>query len=140
MKKKKNKKIEVASLYDLNKQVISQLPEMPQEKIQEQLAQIERWFSKKEGKYFMLLCREKKADYTLFNFNGKEIPDVFSEFINKMSRKAVKELETCIKNRGILMSINKASEDAWELWIKDFFNKKINMYMLFESDFMVIDV
>ena len=139
MKEKKDKKIEVASLYDLNKQVISQLPEMPQNKIQEQLAQIEKWFSKKEGKYFILLCREK-SDYTLFNFNGKEIPDVFPEFINKMSRKAIEELETCIKNRGILMSINKASEDAWELWIKDFFNKEINMYMLFECGQMVIEI
>ena len=139
MKKKKDKKIEVASLYDLNKQVISQLPEMPQDKIQEQLAQIEKWFSKKEGKYFMLLCREK-PDYTLFNFNGKEIPDIFFVFINKMSRKAVKELETCIKNRGILMSINKASEDAWELWIKNFFNKEINMYVLFECGQMVIEI
>lgn len=137
--KKKDKKIEVASLYDLNKQVISQLPEMPQEQIQEQLIQIQKWFSNSKGKYFMLLCREK-PDYTLFNFNGKEIPDIFPEFINKMSKHAIKELEICIKNRGILMSINKAGGDAWEIWIKDFFNKEIHMYMLFECDQMVIEV
>jgi hypothetical protein len=137
--KKKDKKIEVGSLYDLNKQVISQLPEMPQEQIQEQLIQIQKWFSNSKEKYFMLLCREK-SDYTLFNFNGKKIPDIFPEFINKMSKHAIKELETCIKNRGILMSINKARVDAWEIWIKDFFNKEINMYMLFECDQMVIEV
>jgi len=135
----KDKKIEVGTLYDLNKQVISQLPEMPQEQIQEQLTKIQKWFAESKGKYFMLLCREK-ADYTLFNFNGKDIPDVFLEFIRKMSIKAIKELEKCIKNRGILMSINKATEDAWEIWIKDFFNKEVHMYMLFECDPMVIEI
>jgi len=135
----KDKKIEVGTLYDLNKQVISQLPEMPQEQIQEQLVKIQKWFVESNGKYFMLLCREK-ADYTLFNFNGKDIPDVFLEFIEKMSIKAIKELEECIKNRGILMSINRAPVDAWEIWIKDFFNKEVHMYMLFECDPMVIEI
>ena len=135
----KDSTVKIGTLYDLNKQVISQLPEMPQEQIQEQLIQIKKWFYKSKAKYFMLLCREK-ADYTLFNFNGKDIPDVFPEFIEKMSIKAIKELEKCIKNRGILMSINKSTEGAWEIWIKDFFNKEVYMYMLFECDPMVIEV
>ena len=132
------KSIEVGTLYDLNKQIISQLPEMTQEQIQEQLIKIRNWFSESKNKYFMLLCREK-ADYTLFNFGtgkGFKLP----ESINKISTKAIKELELCIKNRGILMSINRAPVDAWEIWIKDFFNKEIHMYMLFECDPMVIEI
>lgn len=133
------KSIEVGTLYDLNKQIINQLPEMPQEQIQEQLIKIKNWFSESKNKYFMLLCREK-ADYTLFNFKHKNITDIFEEFINQMSNQAVKDLELCIKNRGILMSINRAPVDAWEIWIKDFFNKEIHMYMLFECDPMVIEI
>ena len=137
--KNKIKKIEVGSLYELNQNIVAQLPPQPQEHIQEQLFKIKDWFSKSNGKYFMLLCKEK-ADYTLFNFNGKEITDIFPEFIDKMSIKAVKELEVCIKNRGILMAINKATENAWEIWIKDIKNKEVHMYMLFECGSMVIEV
>lgn len=133
------KNMEVGTLYDLNKQVASQLPPQPQEHLQEQLIQIKKWFSNSKDKYFMLLCREK-ADYTLFNFNGKEIPDIFPEFVEKMSTQAIKDLELCVKNRGILMAINKATEDAWEIWIKDIVNKEVNMYMLFECGLMVIEV
>lgn len=124
------KTIEVGTLYDLNKQIISQLPEMPQEQIQEQLFKIKEWFYKGKARYVMLLCREK-ADYTLFNLINQYKDDAYL---------AMLRLEECIKNRGILMSINKATEDAWEIWIKDFFNKEIHMYMLFECDPMVIEI
>lgn len=132
----KDSTIEIGTLYDLNKQVISQLPEMPQEQIQEQLIQIKEWFLKKQGQYFMLLCKEK-ADYTLFNFN-RSFNFHQKKYYDDVCL-AIKNLEKCIKNRGILMSMNKSTEDAWEIWIKDFFNKEVHMYMLFECDPMVID-
>ena len=132
----KDKSIAIGTLYDLNKQVISQLPEMPQEQIQEQLFKIKKWIAASEANYMMLLCREK-ADYTLFHFCGRGIVVSWEKDIPS---NAIKALEECIKNRGILMSINKAAEDAWEIWIKDFFNKEVHMYMLFECDSMIIDI
>lgn len=134
------KEMEVGSLYELNQQVMSQLPPQPHDFLQEQLFKIKNWFIEKDSKYFMLLCKEK-ADYTLFNFKYKNTKDdMFNEFKNTISKKAVQELEECVKDRGILMAINKASEDAWEIWIKKFFTKEVCMYMLFECGPMVIEV
>jgi len=130
------KTIEVGTLYDLNKQIISQLPEMPQEQIQEQLFKIKEWIAASDTNYIMLLCREK-ADYTLFHFCGRRMVISWEKDIPSNT---IKALEECIKNRGILMSINKATEDAWEIWIKDFFDKEIHMYMLFECGQMVIEI
>lgn len=128
---KQNKKLEVGNLYDLNKQAIAQLPPLKEEVIQDILYnKIYRWFSENSDEWFMLLCREK-ADYTLFHFPTLN---------NHSFSKGVQELEECIKNRGIIMSINKAAEDAWEIWIKDYFNREISMYMLFECGPMVIEV
>ena len=120
------KEMEVGTLYELNRQVASQLPPQPQDYLQEQLYKIKKWFINKDNKYFMLLCKEK-ADYTLFNFKYKKVEDeLFNNLKNTISKKAIQELEECVKSRGILMAINKSTEDAWEIWIKNFFTHKIS--------------
>ena len=75
----------------------------------------------------MLLCREK-ADYTLFNVKSLKAETII-----------IQEIQECIKNRGTLMSISKALEDAWEIWIKDF-DGNVNVYMLFECGPMIIEI
>lgn len=141
------KEMEVGTLYELNRSIAAQLPPQPQEHLQEQLLKIKNWFYDNVEQYAMLLCREK-ADYTLFNIatqptfkivDGPEI-ELYADFDETVYDKLIKNLELCIKNRGILMAINKATEDAWEIWIKDIKNKEIHMYMLFECGPMVIEV
>ena len=103
---KKDSTIEIGTLYDLNKQVISQLPEMSQENIQRELINIKEWFKRNQDEeWFMLLCREK-ADYTLFHL--RQTKDVYN--------KTIKALEECVKNRGFLMGINFVKEqNAYEI-------------------------
>ena len=142
----KKQEIEVGTLYELNQQILNQLPAQPQEHLQRQFKYIKNWIIDKQCQYYMLLCREK-ADYTLFNidlfksFNLKYAKsiDFLTEVETIVGTKTIQELQECIKNRGTLMSISKALEDAWEIWIKDFYGN-VNVYMLFECGPMVIEV
>ena len=55
----------------------------------------------------MLLCHERR-DYTLFNRNKQIL------LFNSPSS----ELATCIKNRGLPLSIDKLSDGNFEIWIR----------------------
>ena len=123
----KEQKIEVGTLYELNQQILNQLPAQPQEHLQRQFGYIKNWIIDNQCQYYMLLCREK-ADYTLFNVKSLKAETII-----------IQELQECIKNRGTLMSISKALVDAWEIWIKDF-DGNVNVYMLFECGPMVIEI
>lgn len=135
------KTMEVGTLYELNQQLMSQLPAQPQSHIQLQFQKIQEWVASHDKQYYMLLCKEK-ADYTLFNLSSltplkREYADLVVE--NKIRESMIKELKECINNRGFLIAINKAADDAWEFWIKDSITKKVHMYMFFECGPMVIE-
>lgn len=122
--------IEIGTLYELNKQLIKKLPRQSKDVLKNQFINIKLWATENSDKWFMLLCREK-ADYTLFHCPIKSQTNTV---------KLIKELKLCIEERGFLKSINKAAEDAWEIWIKDDITNEVYMYMLFPCGSMVVDI
>lgn len=118
------------SLYELNKQVMAQLPPQDMEHLKKQLTSVATWFStfKPEIRWFILLCREK-ADYTVFHINS-------SDFYQ-----ALKELKLTINYRGELMAVNFIhGENAFEIWIRDINTQEVSMYMLFNCAPMIIEI
>ena len=80
-----------------------------------------------DGKYWMLLCHERR-DYTVFNLQG----EVTVRNINK-------DLIDCLKNRGIVLAIDKQPDGAYEIWIRDKKTKDNVIYYLFNYEFGVIE-
>lgn len=93
------------SLYDLNKQIISQLPNM--EDFEEAKQIITDYHNNMSNKYYMLLFRELNY-FTLFNINPyDEIELVFED-----------EVIECLKNLGNIKSITMCdSEGSVECWV-----------------------
>lgn len=104
----------LGNLYDINKQIMDKEPELSTEettKIKEELCS---WFLEKiNQKYFMILCHEER-DYTLFNLDGLRIGSTDKE----KCIIAAEDVIDCMKNRGILLSVCKQDDGAYEIWIK----------------------
>ena len=92
------------SLYDLNKQIISQLPEMDDEKIQKAKETITEYVGSR--KYFMLLGRELNY-YTLFSRTpSTELPTIADEVID------------CLRYVGTPKGVDLTEDgSAIEMWI-----------------------
>ena len=73
-------------------------------------------------------CHERR-DYTIFHLYEKQNPDPPTV--------AMKELITCLMNRGEILSIDLNKDKAWEIWLK--INKKPYCYYLFKYDDAVIE-
>ena len=93
------------NLYDANKQLMENEP--PMDPIMFNKKTYECAQAMIDGKYWMLLCHERR-DYTLFNRNKQIL------LFNSPSS----ELATCIKNRGLPLSIDKLSDGNFEIWIR----------------------
>lgn len=121
------------TLYDMNKQLVSQEEPIDETKLRNELTNIGCWFSSKLNKNFMLLCHERR-DYTIFYLKSKN----FS--------KAVEELESVLTNRGTIMDVHFQHEQKiYEIWIKtndksDNPAEDIYMYYLFPCDDFIIKV
>ena len=62
--------VTLGNLYDMNKQIMEQIPAITDAEIAEHKDTMTKWFFDKiNQKYFMLLCHEQR-DYTLFNLDG----------------------------------------------------------------------
>lgn len=122
-------KMTLGTLYDFNKQLMSQTKELRRIDFKDSLNQIKDFIKEKDNKYFMLLCRER-SDYT-----------VFVLFKNEDSDRQVfkKELSECLTIRGQVLSIEKTKDkQAYEIWIK--VNEEAFVYYLFPYDLGVIEV
>lgn len=93
------------SLYELNKQIMSQLDPFTLENWQDAEKQITEWESNIKGRYYMLLCKEKSY-YTVFVDDGYE----FHNF-----GQAIRE---CLEFVGNVVSIE-YKPNLIEFWIKD---------------------
>ena len=119
------------NLYDLNKQIFKGVKELTSEEKSAAKTIVKEFVksqSKKNIKYWMLLCRER-ADYTLFDFIRKDNLDFFgNEF-----------LET-IENRGKVKSIEKDNYAGThiEIWIN--VEGEDHCYMFFPYDEGVIQI
>ena len=115
----------IGTLYDVNKQIISQLPAPTDEDIYFAKDLINTFVEANDNEYYMLLCREQNY-YTLFNLS--------SSFEESMSDILFNE---CIPNFGNLKCVNETDDkSAIEFWIEK--NGEIYVMYLFPYDQGVI--
>ena len=97
--------LSIGSVYDMNKQIMSQMPNMTDEQIQRGVATIKELATAHfDGKFFMLLCNELKY-YTVFvKDNGQySMPE---------------EVVACAGEVGKLKSIELDDNGAVEIWVQ----------------------
>lgn len=120
--------VSLGNLYDINKQLMATMPEMTDAEIDLITPQLEEWFNWKLDGYAMLLCRER-YDFTVFHLYEKQNP-----YPQKV---AVSELFELLKERGKILSIEKADESLWEIWIK--IDEEAFAFYLFGCDEWIIE-
>lgn len=93
------------NLYDLNKQIMEQLPNFDEEKIKDFKAALEIWKTPKADKYYMLYGREI-GYFTLFVEDNDEDDNLLSDSVMECleSFEGIKEYDM--------------SGDAVEIWVK----------------------
>ena len=122
-------KMTLGTLYDFNKQLMSQAKGLRRIDFKDSLNQIKDFIKEKDNKYFMLLCKER-SDYTVFVLFKNE------DFDRQIFKK---ELSECLTNRGQILSIEKTKDkQAYEIWIK--IDEEAFVYYLFPYDLGVIEV
>jgi hypothetical protein len=122
-------KMTLGTLYDFNKQLMSQAKELRRIDFKDSLNQIKDFIKEKDNKYFMLLCKER-SDYTVFVLFKNE------DFNRQIFKK---ELSECLINRGQILSIERTKDkQAYEIWIK--IDEEAFVYYLFPYDLGVIEV
>ena len=100
------------SLYEMNKQVVSQLPAIDDIAV---LTPI-RKYKNKDGKYFMLICRDINY-YTLFAI------DLDSD------ARIEQEVLECLKELGTIKSVEELEDkNVVEIWIQQEGNDPVVMY------------
>ena len=123
-------KVTAGSLYEMNQQLFKKIKAPSKESIDIELANIGAWFSSNfKTKYYMLLCKER-SDYTMFhleNFNYS---------------KAVQELREVLEERGEIMGFDFIhGENAYQCWVRERDeDRNVYMFMLFDADWMVVEI
>lgn len=119
--------IEIGNLYELNKQVMAQLPPQNEALLNRNWNVIGDWFGKNQNRWFMIMCKER-SDFT------------FLHITNNNFFMAVQEIKEILSERGQILAIQYVhGEDCFELWIKDK-NGEVFLFMLFEADWMIVEV
>lgn len=122
--------VSLGTLYDFNKQLMSQQKPLSQEELSKARVKLDTWFNWAIDGYAMLLCREK-YDFTIFHLYEDQNP--YPPAI------AVSELLEVLQDRGQILSIEKDNEtmnNAWEIWLK--IEDEAFAYYLFRCDDWVI--
>ena len=102
------------SLYDMNKQIISQLPVLTG--LAEKMEIINNFHSKYNNEFYMLYGKEISY-FTLFQINDK--PDWFFE-----------EVSLCLNNIGVIKAMDLTEdESAIEIWVCDENNEATCLYL-----------
>lgn len=125
---KSNPEMSAGTLYDLNKSIMENKPILTHVELAAVQPKIEDWFNMIIDTYAMLLCHERR-DYTIFHLyetQNQNPPAV-----------AAKELITCLRNRGNILSIDETKDKAWEIWLK--IDNTPYCYYLFRYDNAVIE-
>lgn len=118
--------VEMGTLYDLNKQVLAQLPPQDKDTMNYNWNVIGDWFGKDKNRWFMLMCKER-SDFTFIHITD-----------NKFT-KAIQELKEILQERGEVLSIQyQHGEDSFEIWVRT--ETEIFMFMLFSADWMIVEV
>jgi len=118
------------TLYDLNKSIIKQLPNIDKEQLETLMNETVKNYIQtiNDCQYFMLLNKEK-GDYTVFNFQDK------INYTEKTINKFLIEFSECLLCRGQIKSIETTEDKvALEIWINE------DCYYLFPYDEGVIEI
>lgn len=106
------------TLYEMSKQFASTANPMDGATFNKQVNEVaEEMMS---APYWMLLCRER-FDFTVFHTEGVE-----------SKKKITKELMPTLKNRGLVLFIDKQPDGAWEIWVRDPDTNENFAYFLFD--------
>ena len=116
------------SLYDINKNIMQQLPDYTNEQLYKLEDSIDNEVNNKyiKNSYFMLLCNEIHY-YTLFHFNPEE-----SDF-----RSVGEGVTYLLYEAGYTISADEICDDHIEIWGKK--DKEAFVFMLFPYDQGVIN-
>lgn len=118
--------VALGSLYELNKQVMAQLPPQDSDTMNHNWNVIGDWFGKNKNRWFMLMCKER-SDFTLLHITDNRFT------------KGLQELKEVLEERGQILAIQyQHGEDAFEIWVKN--DDEVYMFMLFEASWMVVEV
>ena len=119
--------IGLGTLYDMNKQILKQMPTLSDKRAEEEIANLALNLAPTKYQYFMLLNNEKK-DYTLFNFHNERpsTPNFRKDFFE------------CLVNRGDILSIEAKAFDSYEIWLKDD-SEEVFCYYFFPYDLGVLE-
>lgn len=122
--------VNMGSLYEMNQQIFKSMPSLSEEVINTELANIGAWFSAHHSaKYYMLLCKER-SDYTMIHLNDFN----FSQ--------AIQEIKEVLQERGDILAIDYVhGEDVFQCWVRERSEDAVpRMFVLFDADWMVIDI
>jgi len=119
-----------ATVYDINKQLVKKLTPLSELELPQKQKALEDWFNMHCDCYAMLLCHEQR-DYTVFHMYDNPPANPNPPAI------AAKELIECLKNRGVIISIDPTQDGAWEIWLQ--IGDESYCYYLFRYDDAVIE-
>lgn len=120
--------IEVSN-YEIHKQLYATKAEpLSGDTLTQKMTSIGSWFSTNPVcNHYTLMCREI-YDFTVLQFHDMNYS------------KGMELVQEILENRGQIIDIGYAHElNAYECWIKDH-EGQVQMYLLFESDWIVVDV
>ncbi len=127
------KQVVIGNLYDINKNIVKNLPALSEGTINSKKEIIKNFIIDTKNFYYMLLCNEKK-DYTVFDFhlaggnvkhNGTQIRCVDCL------------IDECLTNRGKICAIDLTKDkDAIEIWMN--IDEEAFVYYFFPYDAGVI--
>lgn len=94
------------NLYDMNKQIISQMPSLNADGIEQATAVVSDYVADTKNTFYMLLCRDINY-YTLFHMvDYITEPTVACEVLN------------CALDIGIIKSVETTGDGAIEIWVE----------------------
>lgn len=130
----KTSNVSLGNLYDMNKQLMLNEPEMEADAICAARDELALYgFHHMGQSYFMLLCHEAR-DYTLFNLNAFDTTTDKEKSVNFAT-----DVIECLQNRGILLAADKLPDGAWEFWIKAHDTNEACAYYLFPYGAAVLE-
>ena len=95
------------SLYELNQQLIAQMPEYDEKKWTDAKLIVADWYNKHKDNYYMLLCNECNY-YTLFDMTRE----------NAIGADLAYELQDTIRYVGAVHDISVDTNDMIAVWVK----------------------
>ncbi len=111
------------SLYELNKQIMSQLSNYTEEQINEAKNLINSYMVEQNNYFYMLLSNEMRY-YTIFSvYNGTDVLETFPD-----------EVIGCLNSIGPIKSVEKNADGVIEIWCFSIIDEEVHIFYLFPYD------